>query len=57
MYLIITDDTSRIAPGVHLVDRLSMAEIIDFLSETIGLHFEDAAEHMAPADGATATPD
>ena len=47
MYLIITDEISRISPGVHLVDKLSMAEIVDFLSETIGLSIEEPAEQPA----------
>lgn len=37
MYLIITDDISRVSPGVYLVDKLSMAEIIDFLTDSIDL--------------------
>ena len=46
MYLIITDDISRVSPGVYLVDKLSMAEIIDFLTETIGLkiHAQEGIE-------------
>ena len=44
MYLRITDDGTKVAPGVYLISKLHMASLIDYLAEVVGLQIADA-EH------------